>query len=491
MKELVWFEFENRADEFCFMMMLRLVSSMCQGGQRVYHRYTEIERIQSLLLEAIEDEGNHKRIRYEAYRALVSLLENNKGAFRILNSKIKDQKLNMTWFSLIHLYTQLTDFKLRVHPSTNMSAQMDFLLTAQRRGLMHSSQKAMTNFKAQLFQDIENKEEQERVTKGKSNATKDTKARKELEKSNDAAFDLMKRLFEQELEWTQMSLAFNPLWPTFKTICSTTKSHFMFFHDLLKNVRKLGNGDPSYDNWARDKCFEVTCSKDFKREILFSLIVDEGIMLETNRMLGDIGVLPKQEDAYGVFFKEIYKEILQRTGQQIVRENIIQATGVFMVYIKLGHTKIKKNSGAKKAMKDILKSYLIAKKPTKGQPLELSQGEWIHCCFLLMSTVENDCCNSDFQKKLYIQLIDAYNNRFELWPNDEEFQKLYTGVFAEFMAVATYKSQKMLDGVTKGQQIENFFSDIQIGFGTLNLAQSIYKPIRIVNALVTLLKDKK
>jgi hypothetical protein len=29
MKELVWFEFENRADEFCFMMMLRLVSSMC------------------------------------------------------------------------------------------------------------------------------------------------------------------------------------------------------------------------------------------------------------------------------------------------------------------------------------------------------------------------------------------------------------------------------------------------------------------------------
>lgn len=62
----------------------------------------------------------------------------------------------------------------------------------------------------------------------------------------------------------------------------------MFFHDLFKNVRKLGG--QMMEKWAQDKCFNITCAKEFKREILFSLCVDKDIMLETNRMLGDIGV---------------------------------------------------------------------------------------------------------------------------------------------------------------------------------------------------------
>ena len=79
-------------------------------------------------------------------------------------------------------------------------------------------------------------------------------------------------------------MGFNPLWPTYKTVFKTTKTHFMFFHDLFKNVRKLGGKDDFIvmDNWAKDKCYQVTSSRDFKRDILFSLIIDKDIMLETN-----------------------------------------------------------------------------------------------------------------------------------------------------------------------------------------------------------------
>ena len=75
----------------------------------------------------------------------------------------------------------------------------------------------------------------------------------------------------------------------------------MFFHDLLKNVRRLDTHNIAYDHWAKAKCFEATCSKDIKRDVLFSLCIDKNIMLEINRMLGDIGIMYNKSGCFGNF----------------------------------------------------------------------------------------------------------------------------------------------------------------------------------------------
>ena len=134
---------------------------------------------------------------------------------------------------------------------------------------------------------------------------------------------MIKKLYTKEYEWTQHSLAFNPLWPTYALVFKTTKTHFMFFHDLFKNMRRIDSKNVAMANWAKDKCYQTTCSNEFKREILFSLCVDKDIMLETNRMIGDIGVMYNKIAVYANYLKQLYTEVIQRCGQPIVRENLI------------------------------------------------------------------------------------------------------------------------------------------------------------------------
>ena len=88
-------------------------------------------------------------------------------------------------------------------------------------------------------------------------------ARDKLKRSSQK-FDQFKKLYDKEMQWTLMSLSFNPLWPSFNRVFETTITHFMFFHDLFKNVRKLGIHNEAMEHWAKAKCFEVTCSRDIK-----------------------------------------------------------------------------------------------------------------------------------------------------------------------------------------------------------------------------------
>lgn len=222
----------------------------------------------------------------------------------------------------------------------------------------------------------------------------------------------MKSLYEQEFNWAIKTFAFNPLWPTIHTIFNATKSHFMFFHDIFKNVFRLGHGNIVMENWAKDRCYQVSLSQIFKRELLFSLIVDSNIMLETNRMLGDIGVCYNKSAHFGNFMREMYEEIIEATGERIVRENLIQATGNFNTLVSLGSMRIKKNKATKNCMKNILKNYLIqisGKKAYKQQPTSLTKGEWLQCCLLVTTCVENDVLTSDKLKKFAPQLINAYD----------------------------------------------------------------------------------
>ena len=80
----------------------------------------------------------------------------------------------------------------------------------------------------------------------------------------------------------------------------------------------------------------------------------------------------------------------------------------------------------------------------------MSQPEWIHCVFLVITCLENKVLTKNKQKKFFAQLITAYENREKIWSEDEHFQDLFQGIFAEFMAVARVEAPKMLDKAIEG-----------------------------------------
>ena len=76
-----------------------------------------------------------------------------------------------------------------------------------------------------------------------------------------------------------------------------------------------------------------------------------------------------------------------------------------------------------------------------------------------------------------------------MWSDDEDFQDLYRGIFAEFLAVARVQAPKALDKAIRGTEVEHFWTNDHTSFQDLHLAQSIYKPIRIANAILVLIKN--
>ena len=61
-----------------------------------------------------------------------------------------------------------------------------------------------------------------------------------------------------------------------------------------------------------------------------------------------------------------------------------------MTYIALGRERIRRHRGTRKCLKNILKNYLIKERAKKKHlDEEMSQPEWIHCVFLVITCLEN------------------------------------------------------------------------------------------------------
>lgn len=166
------------------MTMLRLITNMQTSGERVFKSFNEIKKVLKHLLEAVQEANNSNRIRYEAFRALIAVIENSKGAFKLLNTRIAEKKENIDWYKIIGYYMELTNFDYRVHPDTNMAAQMDFLLTVQRRGLMYWNSEDDDKYKAELLKKIEEQEQKAVENNPKKKVIENKKARFELNKTH-------------------------------------------------------------------------------------------------------------------------------------------------------------------------------------------------------------------------------------------------------------------------------------------------------------------
>ena len=134
-------------------------------------------------------------------------------------------------------------------------------------------------------------------------------------------------------------------------------------------------------------------------------------MHETNRMLGDIGVMYNKSACFGNFLNELYTEVIRRCGDPVIRENLVDSSGVFMTYIALGRERIRRHGNTRKCLKSILKNYLVTdRKKKKHIDDMLSQAEWVHCVFLVITCLENKVLTTNKQKKFFDQLVNAYTH---------------------------------------------------------------------------------
>ena len=78
----------------------------------------------------------------------------------------------------------------------------------------------------------------------------------------------------------------------------------------------------------------------------------------------------------------------------------------------------------------------------------------------------------------------------EEWSDDPDYQNLLIGVAAEFSAVAIVHKPKEYWKMSKKSGINRVWFDSDLGFRSLNLAQSIYKPLRFAAAMVEMMKKK-
>ena len=132
----------------------------------------------------------------------------------MLNSIFRERELEYNWHDLISDYAELTNFRLRAHPDTNAAQQMDFILTVNRRGLMWWDERKEKTWKEDKLKEIEEKEEAEMERTKSKEIKQNWTARNKLNRSS-RKFELIKKLYDKEMEWTLASLSFNPLWPTF------------------------------------------------------------------------------------------------------------------------------------------------------------------------------------------------------------------------------------------------------------------------------------
>ena len=204
------------------------------------------------------------------------------------------------------------------------------------------------------------------------------------------------RIFFKELDFLSLTFGFNPLSPAAWSVFNQTLTHITFMHELLKSVKKRPH--PWWQKWAGNQV-SIMYSQTFQRDFLFSLCVSKTLMIEVNRMLGDVGVQYNKIALMANYLTYIQKEVLTWTSSPIVRENIINANGHFAQIIALGRDRLRKNKDAKKTLKSVIKVFLEDKK------WELTKGEILQSIILVMQCMENDVLTPNKTKKFFKQIF--------------------------------------------------------------------------------------
>ena len=176
-------------------------------------------------------------------------------------------------------------------------------------------------------------------------------------------------------------------------------------------------------------------------------------------MLGDIGCHYNKIAKMADFLVFVYREVLQRTYSATIRENLVQANGIFAQVIHTGRIRLRKNREAKKVLKDILKAFLITPAKKGRRQFELSKAGMIQHVLLIIQCLESDVLTDNKVGKFFKQIIRLTEEMMTTnkYDDDPAFKNLFIGIVAEFSAVAIAKKPGPYLKLSKNKRINDIW----------------------------------
>ena len=115
---------------------LRLISNInATGLQRTIESEVDQEEMLGLIIEkGVQGDHDEERVKFESIKALLSIVKNCKQAFWVHNLAHKEDEVDddVTWTTIMNYYKDSVSWNQRIHPDTNMTKHIDFLVTCYR-----------------------------------------------------------------------------------------------------------------------------------------------------------------------------------------------------------------------------------------------------------------------------------------------------------------------------------------------------------------------